>query len=90
MFARSKDILAVQDSVDSLEERARASNDHVVHSIEELQEVVEGMSDYIEDNEVNASELEKKLEALCKHLGVSIEFNGSHLSYDVTETDNNN
>jgi len=90
MFARNKDILSLSAAIDSVEEKARVSNNHVVNSVWELQEVVESMSDFIEDNEVNASEIDKKLEALCKHLGVSIERNGLDQSYDVIKTDNNN
>ena len=83
MFVSSKDLLAVQGSVDSLEERARASNNHMVEVVEELQESVE-------DNRVDINEIQEKFEILCQHLGVSIEYQGEHRSYDVTETNNHN
>lgn len=85
MFAKNKDILAIQESVDNLEEKARSANNHMVDVVEELQ-------DAVEDNMVDINEMQEKFDILCQHLGVSIEYKGDQRTYVVTttETDNNN
>ncbi len=90
MFARNKDILVLQEELDSLEEKARASNNHLVDTVEEIQTVVEEIGESIEDNEVNINELGYKFDALCQHLGVSIEYKGEQRTYDVTTTETSN
>ncbi len=83
MFAKSKDILAVQECVDNLEEKARSANNHMVDTVEELQ-------DAVEDNTVDINEMQEKLDILCQHLGVSIEYKGEQRTYVVTTNETNN
>jgi uncharacterized coiled-coil protein SlyX len=83
MFAKNKDILALQDSVDNLEEKARSANNHMVDTVEELQ-------DAVEDNTVDINEIQEKLDILCQHLGANIEYKGDQRTYVVTTTKTNN
>lgn len=83
MFAKSKDILAVQECVDNLEEKARSANNHMVDTVEELQ-------DAVEDNTVDINEIQEKLDILCQHLGTNIEYKGDQRTYVVTTTKTNN
>ncbi len=73
----------MQECVDNLEEKARSANNHMVDTVEELQ-------DAVEDNTVDINEMQEKLDILCQHLGVSIEYKGEQRTYVVTTNETNN
>ena len=96
MFARDKDILALQEEIEELEERFNADFNEAAEtcnknflefkkSVAGLLAAVEIIKISLEDNNVDTNELQEKLDILCQHLGVSIEYQGEHRAYDVIE-----
>ncbi len=101
MFARNKDILALQEEIEELEEYARSQLTeienvydenfaNIVKSATMTIAILDRTKTAVEDIEVDVAEIEEKIDILCQHLGLEIEYKGDHRSYEVTKTNNNN
>lgn len=88
MFAKNKDILAIQDTVDQLEYDASENHNELVetcnHNMDQVKKAFENNYAIIEDLRVDINEMQEQFDILCQHLGVSIEYQGEQRTYVIT------
>jgi len=88
MFAKNKDILAIQDAIDDLEYDASENHNELVetcnHNMDQVKNAFVNNYAIIEDLRVDINEMQEQFDILCQHLGVSIEYQGEQRTYVIT------
>ncbi len=88
MFAKNKDILAIQDAIDDLEYDASENHNELVetcnHNMDQMKKAFVNNYAIIEDLRVDINEMQEQFDILCQHLGVSIEYQGEQRTYVIT------
>ena len=88
MFAKNKDILAIQDAIDDLEHDASENHNELVetcnHNMDQVKNAFAKSVFNIEDLRVDINEMQEQFDILCQHLGVSIEYQGEQRTYVIT------
>ena len=94
MFAKNKDILAVQDAIDDLEYDASENHNELVetcnHNMDQVKNAFAKSVSNMEDLRVDINEMQEQFYILCQHLGVSIEYQGEQRTYVITTVKENN